>query len=249
MNNILKYSLLFFTFLISFSTYGQVYEIPYGKETATRTLLIPAENSKATVLLFIGGNGMVGLTDTGSTSHRHTFIRSKDNWKKYGINAVIVDSPNDLGSASKGHYRNTDNHIGRTEAVIKFYKAKMNQPIWIFGHSNGTITVAAIVTKKPEIQVDLAGLIVAGTHKDESIPNNITLPLLAIHHPKDGCWATPFSASEEIVKQRDKKFKTQLIVIDGGFDQGNPCQAMSYHGFNGTEEQLIEQAAKFILSN
>ena len=34
-----------------------------------------------------------------------------------------------------------------------------------------------------------------------------------------------------------------------GLDQGDPCQAKSYHGFNGTEDQLIEVAATFILAN
>jgi hypothetical protein len=228
---------------------AQVFEVSYGKETSTRTLLIPADNSKATVLLYIGGNGMVGLGADGSTSHRHTFVRSREYWKKYGINAVLVDSPNDLGSASKGLNRNTEDHLGRVESVAQFYKNKMKQPVWIFGHSNGTVTVAALVNKNPEIQKTLSGLIIAGTHKGETMPNNITLPLLAIHHPKDGCWATPFTASEELVKLRDKSLVTKFIVIDGGVDQGDPCQARSYHGFNGTEDQLIEAAAKFILAN
>jgi hypothetical protein len=52
-----------------------------------------------------------------------------------------------------------------------------------------------------------------------------------------------------LVKLRDKSLVTKLIVIDGGVDQGEPCQARSYHGFNGTENQLIEAAAKFILAN
>ncbi len=92
-------------------------------------------------------------------------------------------------------------------------------------------------------------MIIAGTYKSETAWNNITLPLLAIHHPKDGCWATPFTASEELVRGRDKNLVTKLIVIDGGVDQVDPCHAVSYHGFNGIEDQLNEVAAKFILAN
>lgn len=226
---------------------AQVIDVPFSSGPATRTLLIPAENPKATVLLYIGGDGLLKLTDSGYTAHGHTFVRSKEYWKKYGINAVLVDSPNDLGTAVRGHLRATDDHVHRVLSVSEFYKARMNHPIWIFGHSMGTSTVSAIVVKKPEIQNVLSGLIIAGTHKGEVIPATIELPLIAIHHAKEACAATPISASEQIVKSRPPHLRTEFVLIDGGLDQGRPCLAMAYHGFNRTEDKLVDAAAKFIL--
>lgn len=236
--------------LISFgAAHAQVFDVPFVQGSPTRTLVIPAENAKATVLLYIGGDGQLKLSDRGFTLHGHTFVRSKEYWKKYGINAVLVDTPTDLGSASRGHNRGSDDHVDRVKSVAEFYKYRLNHPVWIFGHSMGTSTVSAVVSKRPEIQQTLSGLIIAGTHKGESIPPSITLPLLAIHHAKEGCTATPISASEEIVKSRPKNLRTDFVLIDGGLDEGKPCMAMAYHGFNRTEDKLIEAAAKFILSN
>lgn len=226
---------------------AQVLDVPFAGGPPTRTLLIPADNPKATVLLYIGGDGLLRLSDSGHTSHGHTFVRSKEYWKRYGINAVLVDSPNDLGNAVRGHLRATDDHVNRVFSVSEWYKSRMQHPVWIFGHSMGTSTVSAVVIKKPEIQGVLSGLIIAGTHKGEVIPPNIELPLIAIHHAKEACAATPISASEQIVKSRPKHLRTEFVLIDGGLDQGKACLAMAYHGFNRTEDKLVEAAAKFIL--
>jgi hypothetical protein len=245
----LKVSIGLIALLLTGAAQSQVFDVSFGQGPPTRTLLIPAESAKATVLLYIGGDGQLKLSERGFTLHGHTFVRSKEYWKKYGINAVLVDTPNDLGSASRGHHRASDDHIDRVKAVAEFYKSRLNHPIWIFGHSMGTSTVSAVVSKRPEIQQTLSGLIIAGTHKGESVPPTITLPLLAIHHAKEACAATPISASEEIVKSRPKNLRTEFVLIDGGLDEGKPCMAMAYHGFNRTEDKLIEAAAKFILSN
>ena len=229
--------------------FAQVFDVPSADSTPTRSLLIPVENPKATVLLFIGGSGMLRLSASGSTSHGHTFVRSKEYWKKYGINAVLVDSPNDLGNAVRGHQRNSDDHIERVMSVAQFYQRKMNHPIWIFGHSMGTSTVSAIANKKPNLKDVIAGLIVAGTHRGETIPETQMLPVMAIHHIKEGCAATPVRASEEIIKSRPKILRSELFLIDGGSDEGHACLSKAYHGFNGTEDKLIEAAARFILAN
>jgi hypothetical protein len=77
---------------------AQVFDVPYKDDAPTRTLLIPVKNAKAVVLLFPGGGGVLRLQDDGSTTNFHTFVRSKDLWAQYGIDAVLVDTPYDLGA-------------------------------------------------------------------------------------------------------------------------------------------------------
>jgi len=236
--------------LLSVAVYARdVIDIPSKGEASTRTLYFEAPNPKATVLLFIGGDGQLKLTDDGQTGSRHTFVRSIERWASHGINAVLVDSPSDLGNAKKGHKRNSEDHLNRVSEVISFYQQNQGKPVWIFGHSMGTSTVAALMNSgRPEVS-QLSGYIVAGTLAGESIPSSVKLPALGIHHQRDGCPKTPVGASKAIIDLRSDDTVKGLVLLTGGQERGNPCFAQSYHGFLGVEDEFIDSAAKFIIQN
>jgi hypothetical protein len=40
-----------------------------------------------------------------------------------------------------------------------------------------------------------------------------------------------------------------MVLLDGGNDQGDRCQALAYHGFHGIEQDLIHTAAEFVLKH
>lgn len=239
-------------FVLAFTTIanaGEVIDIPSSQGDSTRTLFIASPSPKATVLLFIGGDGQLRLTDNGQTKHGHTFVRSIDRWSSHNINAVLIDTPFDLGNAMRGHKRGTSEHLTRVSEVTAYYAKKTGTPLWIFGHSMGTSTVAAFLSSgKPEISL-LKGYIVAGTHKGESVPASVKLPALGIHHKREACEATPIEASEAIINSRSPDTPKKMVLLDGGEDKGHRCQARAYHGFNGIEDEFVDTAAKFILSN
>ena len=139
---------------LSFVAYARdVIDIPSKGGPSTRTLYFGVPNAKATVLLFIGGDGQLKLTDDGRIGSRHTFVRSIERWASHGINAVLVDSPFDLGNAKKGHKRNSENHLTRVSEVISYSQGRQERSIWIFGHSMGTSTVAALLNSAlPEVR-------------------------------------------------------------------------------------------------
>jgi hypothetical protein len=227
----------------------EVVDIPSVYGIHTRVLIAPAQVAKATVLLFIGGGGLLKITENGRTDHIHTFVRSFGMWRDYEVEAVLIDSPFDLGNAMRGHRRASKEHLDRVSEVIRYFYAKSSQPIWIFGHSMGTSTVAAFLSsERPEITL-LRGYIVAGTHRGESIPASITLPALGIHHRREACPSTPISATEFLMKTRTPDTPRAMVLLDGGDDKGDRCQAMAYHGFNGIEYELIKAAAEFVLKN
>ena len=228
---------------------AEVIDVPSTQGSQTRTLLVSTPNPKATVLLFVGGDGQLRLTDDGQTKHGNTFVRSIERWSAHHINAILVDTPFDLGNARRGHKRGSDNHIARVAETVAFYAKRENSPIWIFGHSMGTSTVAAFLNSgKPEIGL-LKGYIVAATHKGESVPVSIKLPALAIHHQKEACEATPIEASEAIINSRSPDTPKSMVLLDGGEDKGHRCKARAYHGFNGIENQFVDTAASFILKH
>lgn len=227
---------------------AQVFDVAHSGEEPTRTLLIVAERPRALVLLYPGGGGQLHLRDDGKTKNRHTFVRSADQWAQYHIDAVLVDTPYDLGDLKRGNFRGRRDHLQRVEEVITFYKAKTKLPIWIFGHSMGTSTASHYVSESPQLAKLLAGVVVAGTVRTATLSDEVTLPVLAIHHRDDACGGTPISASRNLIEGRSTGLVSRFDIIEGGVSEGNVCDSFAYHGFNQTEGELIKRAAEFILA-
>ena len=227
---------------------AQVFDVAHSEEEPTRTLLIVAERPKALVLLYPGGGGQLRLRDDGQTKNKHTFVRSVDQWAQYHIDAVLVDTPYDLGDLKRGNFRGRRDHLQRVEEVITFYKAKTKLPIWIFGHSMGTSTASHYVSESPQLAKLLAGVVVAGTVRSATLSDEVTLPVLAIHHRDDACGGTPISASRNLIEGRPEGLVSRFDIIEGGVSEGNVCDSFAYHGFNQTEGELIKRAAEFILA-
>jgi hypothetical protein len=223
---------------------AEVIDIPFGNESATRTLLASTPNPKAVVILLIGGDGKAVIFNNGTARSNHTFIRSQNLWSQYGIDSVVVDSADDLSATGGG--RQTDPYQNRLLSVVNFYKHKLGVPVWIFGHSNGTISVTEFVNRFGHKKA-IAGFVVAGTADRAILNDDSDLPALAIHHLKDTCSVTPISASENVIKSRPKGTRAEFITMDGGTSQGNVCWAFAYHGFNQKEDELVKSAATFIL--
>ena len=225
---------------------AQVFDVPFNTDAPTRTLLVPVQNPKVVVLLFPGGPGVLKLQDNGFTNNLHTFVRSKELWAKYGIDAVLVDTPYDLG-IGPNNIRGSKDHQQRILNVVKYYKEKLNLPIWIFGHSMGTVSVSEFANTGKEQQQLIKGVIIAGTYGSVTMNEAGKLPVLAIHHTQDTCLNTPIATSEAVIKSRPKDSRSQFILIDGGISTGNVCYSFAYHGFYQTEDQFIKSAAEFIL--
>ena len=246
----MKLAQLTFFIGIAFSNLvsAQVFDVPYKDDPPTRTLLIPAQKAKAVVLLFPGGGGMLRLKDDGSSNNFHTFVRSKDLWAQYGIDAVLVDTPYDLGNG-RAHSRSIRDHQQRILNVLNYYKQKLKLPIWIFGHSMGTVSVTEFVNGGKEQAELVSGVIIAGTFRSASIDSDVNMPVQAIHHVDDACASTPFSSSESIINSRPSGSISQLVSIEGGVSEGDVCGSKAYHGFNENEPEFIKAAAQFILKN
>ena len=224
--------------LLSCISSAQVFDVPHSDEVPTRTLLAAVSKPSAVVLLFPGGGGKAVIYDNGSVKSRHTFVRSQDLWAQYGINAVLVDSPYDLGDLRRGNLRGRDEHLSRVDEVVSFYKKKFDLPVWIFGHSMGSSTVTNYVNEISRSNGKLRGIIIAGTINAASLNDEVSLPVLGIHHEGDACAGTPVAASRRIIEGRPAKYISRLEIIEGGISEGNVCDSYAYHGFNQTEPEL-----------
>lgn len=223
---------------------AEIVNVPYQNGDATKTWLNPVDAPRALVILLMGGDGKVGIFDNGSARSNHTFVRSQVLWAQYGIDSVLVDSADDL--SIKGGGRLADDYQNRLLSVVNFYKEKFHVPVWLFGHSNGTVSVTEFVNRFGNKNV-ISGFIVAGTEQSAILKESSKLPTLAIHHIQDTCRTTPISASESLIKSRPLGTRAEFITMDGGISTGNVCWALAYHGFNQKEDELVKHSAEFIL--
>lgn len=59
---------------------------------------------------------------------------------------------------------------------------------------------------------------------------------LLVHHKNDPCHLTTYASAQS----NHERYKTPMITMEGGSSTGDSCQAFSYHGFNGIEQQTID---------
>lgn len=243
----IKVLITFFFWALSSSVLAQIIDVPHQADAPTRTLLVSTTKPRAIVLLFQGGGGLARISDDGLVKSRHTFVRSLNLWAQYGIDAVLVDSPYNLGH-TKSNLRGRQDHLNRVDEVVRFYKSKLNLPIWIFGHSMGSSTATYYANEFDSSGKMIAGIIIAGTISTAYLNQDVTIPVLGIHHQQDSCEVTPVLATSRIISGRSPKLISKLDIIDGGISEGGVCDSFAYHGFYQTESELIKRAAQFILS-
>ena len=65
---------------------------------------------------------------------------------------------------------------------------------------------------------------------------------LLVHHKNDPCHLTTYDSTQA----NHERYKTPLITMEGGSSTGDACQAFSYHGFHGIEQQTIDQIKTWI---
>lgn len=248
--------------MVTDAALAEVIAVPNGGDggVPTQTLFWESPNAKATLVFIPGGNGQLGLkpaqTDTKNNFY-HSFkeLTQSANGSD-GINIVLFDSPDALDPAPNSYpwSRASKGHLSRVSSVVRFYKHKTGTPIWIMGHSNGAISVTEFTRfDDPERGPSLlSGLVVSGARTGSRFDGKMrSIPVLFLHHEKDGCREGNPDASVRNFEQLKKTntAPTEFRFIKGGVSQGkSPCES-GYHMYNGAEMEMIGVLRDFILSN
>lgn len=221
----------------------------------TPTFLWPGQDTKAVLIMIPGGDGHLGLTserkDLGGF-YRHTLKRLSDSSLTSGrLDVVVFDSPNSLhpGDAYPSS-RTTSDHLDRIESVVRYYKDKLNKPVWLMGHSNGAVSVTEFWRsihngdKKGLIE----GLVVSAPRNGISFPAETGIPVLFLHHENDGCPKADPRVSMKVyesLKSKDKN-KVEYVWIKGGEDEPrNRCYS-GRHMYFGAGDEAAAAIDRFI---
>lgn len=226
-----------------------------------RFLLIePASTPVASVILFAGGKGALGLESTGGRiamawGKNNFLVRSRERFAAQGLIVAVVDAPSDRQSQQGmlNGFRNSAAHVADIDQVITYLRNKADVPVWLVGTSRGTESAAYIATQTQQV---LGGLVMTssmtvanakGTVVTDMPLERIRVPTLVIAHNADQCDYTPPEGARDLVAELDQAPVAELKLFDGGDPpRSKPCRAMSAHGFLGIEDEVVAAIASFI---
>jgi hypothetical protein len=225
-------------FLFAFaSAQAEVRLIPFQasaeNKTDIPTVFWPKPNSKAVLIFLPGGGGSFGMTKKPDP---------QPNWvlgdlyqsTSAAFDLVFMDSyfqlQTDFGSPySRWAPRRDANHLKRIKSTVEYYRDLTGKPIFLLGHSNGTLSIAEFLNQSTENQKLLGGFIFSGSRNETELKNKLVLPALVLHHKADpNRWTTPGDAEKlfSFVKQNNSAASEQKWV-EGGKDvpQGDPTHS------------------------
>ena len=254
-------------FLIANAVHAQLIPVEQNEKSfivssaPTMTFLYPAKEAKATLIFLPGGLGHVGVkATTPETSpfftkyHFNLMLkRLSSSQDTNGLfNVVIFDNPTPLPQATKYSYpssRGSSDHLVRIDSVVHHYKALLNKPIWLFGHSNGAVSMTEYFKKiqKSSQESPIAGMIYSGSFHGADFGGHVSAPVLFLHHEKDGCESTTHKQSMQVFQklksQGGQKVEFQFVT-GGEAEAKDPCLS-GHHMYFGAEKEAAELVNQF----
>ncbi len=231
---------------------------PGAKQTFL--LLRPNGPPNASVVLYAGGSGSIGLRDDGLLKRGGNFlVRTRAMFAAQGFLVLVPDRPSDWAGGDKWSYRLTKEHAQDAAALIAFLRSEADVPVWLVGTSRGSISAASAAARirknGPEGIVLTASVTNGGNKVRPSLADidldRITAAALILGHKDDDCYVTPWSEQADLAGKLTKARKVQSVGVSGGQagDLTAPCGSHSHHGFLGIEKETVGRIATWILSN
>lgn len=224
----------------------------------TMTFFWPAEDSKAVLIFIPGGSGSIGIKPGVPDLTYHffrTLRRLSDSSMSSGkIDVVIFDSPKPLDAGATATYipqRTSADHLIRIQSVVEYYRNKLNKPVWLLGHSNGTFSLSEFSTylaKKQKSNL-VSGWIFSGSLNSTSPRLGSGVPVLFLHHQSDSCPSTTPAAARqafESLKQAGQSRIEYVSIESGAAESKHPCYS-GFHMYFGGGEEVATAIERFVL--
>lgn len=233
----------------------------FSSSEPTMTFLFESKDAKGTLVFIPGGEGRRGIKPEWTVSHGYfvtyhfsVMLRSLGNPAATSgqFNVVFFDSPADL--LIKGHWsaeRASADHLSRIEDVVRHYKEKLGKPVWVMGHSMGSISITEFYKRLQGNKSEglVAGLILSGGQNGTSFNYETTkLPVLVLHHENDACEGNTVGHAKRVYTRLRDAGNTlaELAIITSGSSQGgNPCRS-GYHMYFGAGPDVAMALDQFM---
>src|SRR6266536_4131697 len=222
--------------------------------TESFLLVRPEGPPLASVILLSGREGVVSLNRYGPRwNHGNFLVRSRDLFAGEGLLVAVLDVPSDR-VGGYGRFRVSKKHAQDVAAVIANLRALAPVPVWLVGTSKGTLSVAYVAGLLQQGGPD--GVVLTSSITDRSREtaetvldadlDEIRVPTLIVHHKQDGCVVTRYNSARLLPSQLKRAPQKEFVGFEGGISVGDPCEAFAYHGYNGTEREVVHAIATWI---
>ena len=207
-----------------------------------QAVLITPAKPVGSIILLAGGDGRIGVGEDGAIARQgNQLVRTRMAYARKGFAVLVPDRGYELA------------------ALIELMKG-VKRPVTVVGTSRGSQWAAegVAVGARPDKLVLTSGVLSEastgeppGNIRRRGESNAISLlgspallpPTLVVHHRQDRCWLTspegvaPFLAWS--------KGKAKVIWLDGGEENGDPCEAKGHHGFAGIDSKVVDTVSAF----
>ena len=223
-------------------------------------ILIKPDKPVASVILFAGGHGGLGLKSASDMKwgKGNFLVRTREKFAAEGLMVAVIDSPSDQPKGMNAIFRMSPQHGADIGAVAAYLKKQANVPVWVVGTSMGTFSAA-----EGAIAGNVDGLVLSSTitrskphwkiaksHSDgvASMPlGKVAVPTLILSHKNDACDITPAADAPKLTKALGKSGRVETVLLDGGSKpESEPCEAKAEHGFWGIEDKAVAAIATFV---
>lgn len=200
-------------------------------ETVPYVLNSSSPSPRYVLILFPGGNGVVNPRLEGDKlvyGFRGNFLLK--------VRPLIVDD--EFATVATNSTQLTE----RIQALIDDLNQRFPAAqLYLVGTSNGTQDTMALAGY---LSTRIAGEIHTSSKQGIAAfdARKYANRQLVVHHRNDGCRYTPLGSAE----YSHEKYGTELIVMEGGINVGDPCEPQSHHGFNGIERETVEAIKQWI---
>ena len=239
-------------------TAQQVVDLQTRPNVTQRMVVLTPPEPKATVILFSGGDGGLGIYPNGSLQrgNGNFLVRTRQLFAAQGFLVAVVDAPSDRqgGNWLQG-FRQTSEHVADIKAVIAWAREQAKIPVWLVGTSRGTQSAAYVATELAGGNDGPDGLVLTSTiltdKKGRPVPamplDRLHIPVIVAHNKDDACKLCDYSRIPSMMDEFTNVPRKQLLTFSGGKSEGDPCEAFSYHGYNGIETDVVNQVSAAIL--
>jgi len=247
----------FFGWIAAQAAPPRVVDVPTRPGVTERILYIAPDHPKAAAVLFSGGDGNFWASPDGEVLRQkgNFLVRARELFVEQGIAVAVLSPPSDRRNLIA--FRNTREHVEDVRAIIAWLRREAGVPVWLVGTSRGTQSAGYIATRLAPADGGADGLVLTssvlrGSHNLQEPPvtdmavDRITIPVLVVHHRHDDCSVCPFPEAERLVSKLTAAPRKELIAVDGGETEGNPCEAFAHHGYNGIESEVVAKVAHWI---
>jgi predicted esterase len=221
-----------------------------GRRVSIKIIAKMPDDSKAGVVLFVGGNSVLSMGADDKLERSFNFTsRSREYYWPHGFATFLVDAPSDHldKEGLTPQFRNTPEFAEDIKAVIALISAKFKKPIYAVGHSNGAVATAALAAM-PELPI-LSYTLVSPAHTqwpgmDLVAKAKYTKPVFIVENTRDEC---KYSSAGSIVGLAKSINSPSVVVswVDGGKAPiGGPCGPFGFHSFFGAEQAAVEAIVK-----